>query len=342
MKRTQTDIPRASKEQVLSAAKLGSANQVRFLVSNFYMAQEMRKRADMQLRHLGDKDDPMDLLKYWGDRQADIEKDTHKMLEVFAESRPIGRWMLAQDGVGPIIAAGLLAHLDITRAPTAGHIWRFAGLDPRCEWYGTEKAAKIVSEMFPGKKKLDKDDVMAVASYTKRNVDTLMKFAAFDREGNPQELTSRSLSAALAKRPYCAQVKQILFHFGTCVKKRHNMPLCFYGKLYAQRKAQVVARNFAGEYAERAKTFYTKSAEVKKILAQGKLPPGNLDSQAMNHASKIFTSHLHALMHWDHYGQPPRKPFAIEILGHGDEIMIPDHEMFPGFFEAYYGRSPKR
>ena len=37
-------------------------------------------------------------------------------------------------GVGPVIAAGLLAHIDITRANTAGSIWRFAGLDPTSEW----------------------------------------------------------------------------------------------------------------------------------------------------------------------------------------------------------------
>jgi len=37
-------------------------------------------------------------------------------------------------GIGPVITAGLLAHLDITQAPTAGHFWRFAGLDPTCKW----------------------------------------------------------------------------------------------------------------------------------------------------------------------------------------------------------------
>ena len=38
-----------------------------------------------------------------------------------------------------MIAAGLEAHIDITRAPTVGHIWRYAGLDPTCEWRKGEK-----------------------------------------------------------------------------------------------------------------------------------------------------------------------------------------------------------
>ena len=42
-------------------------------------------------------------------------------------------------GVGPVIAAGLLAHIDITRAQTAGAIWRYAGLDPTSEWKKGEK-----------------------------------------------------------------------------------------------------------------------------------------------------------------------------------------------------------
>jgi hypothetical protein len=33
-----------------------------------------------------------------------------------------------------VIAAGLLANIDIERAPTVGHIWRFAGLDPTVTW----------------------------------------------------------------------------------------------------------------------------------------------------------------------------------------------------------------
>lgn len=38
-----------------------------------------------------------------------------------------------------MIAAGLLAHIDITKAPTVGHIWRFAGLDPTVTWAKGQK-----------------------------------------------------------------------------------------------------------------------------------------------------------------------------------------------------------
>ena len=47
--------------------------------------------------------------------------------------------MKSQYGIGPVIAAGLLAHIDISRAPTVGHIWAFAGLDPTRKWEKGQK-----------------------------------------------------------------------------------------------------------------------------------------------------------------------------------------------------------
>lgn len=280
MKRTSA-IPRASKEQVLSAANL-TAPEIRFIVTNYYDAQEMRKRGDMQLRHVGDKDDaaqkgPAQLLSFWTDTQAALEKDVLKMLEAYAESHPAGAWMLAQYGVGPVIAAGILAHVDIEKAPTVGHIWRFAGLDPSSKWTKGEK------------------------------------------------------------RPWNAQLKQITWHAGQCFKRSSNAADSFYGKLYREHKEIVVARNEAGAYAERAKSFVTKSADVKKTLAEGKLPASNLDAQASRWTTKIFLSHAHAVMYWTRYGKAPPKPFAIAALGHAHEIKIPGIEQFPGFERSYYG-----
>ena len=61
-------------------------------------------------------------------------KTNRRALDVYSNGLVIGRWARSQIGIGPIIAAGLAANIDITRAPTAGHIWRFAGLDPTVQW----------------------------------------------------------------------------------------------------------------------------------------------------------------------------------------------------------------
>ena len=110
MKRAPS-IPRADKEAVLQASRL-TEPEARFAVANYYQAQDMRKRADMQIRHLGDKELPS-VLQYTADSNAIIEHQVQRSLESYAKAKPVGRWMLAQFGIGPVISAGLLAYLAI-------------------------------------------------------------------------------------------------------------------------------------------------------------------------------------------------------------------------------------
>lgn len=134
MKRTR-HYPLAT-EKVLQAENL-TAGELRLLVANYYQAQEMRKRMDMQLRHLGDKQ-PLEISKFASEAFADIEIQIAKALDKLLQN-PVARWIKSQRGIGPIITAGLLAHIDITKAPTAGHIWSFAGLNPEMKWSKGEK-----------------------------------------------------------------------------------------------------------------------------------------------------------------------------------------------------------
>ena len=63
-----------------------------------------------------------------------MEGQIKRALEKYVDNHPVGSWLTSIHGIGPVIAAGLLAHIDIARAPTVGHIWRFAGLDPTTKW----------------------------------------------------------------------------------------------------------------------------------------------------------------------------------------------------------------
>lgn len=134
MKRTK-HYPLSS-EKLLEAANL-SAAELRLLVANYYQAQQMRKSMDMQLRHLGDRQ-PLAISTFAAEGFADIESAIAKAFDKLLTS-PVALWLKKQRGIGPVISAGLLAHIDITKAPTAGHIWSFAGLNPKMEWKKGEK-----------------------------------------------------------------------------------------------------------------------------------------------------------------------------------------------------------
>src|SRR6516165_150269 len=102
----------SSKEKILhrdDLRKVGNifAAELRLLVSNYYQVQEMRKRMDMQLRHLGDKQ-LLDISLAGPDIFGGWEDDIAKTFKKILRDDPVANWVMAQRGIGHIITAGLL------------------------------------------------------------------------------------------------------------------------------------------------------------------------------------------------------------------------------------------
>lgn len=122
-----------------NAAKTLSAQEARFLVDSYYTIQEYRKRTDNQIRALTESGEPCEVLKWFAENNRNLENQVKSALQVYVKHTVLGERLLSVMGIGPVISAGLMAHIDITRAPTAGHIWSFAGLNPEQEWKKGEK-----------------------------------------------------------------------------------------------------------------------------------------------------------------------------------------------------------
>lgn len=121
------------------AAKTLSQDEARFLVDSYYQLQEDRKRANARERQLDGGTEPHEILSWLGTQSATLEKQVIIPLDIYTENHPVGRWAKSICGIGPVIAAGLLAHINISRCPTAGHLWAFAGLDPTKKWLKGQK-----------------------------------------------------------------------------------------------------------------------------------------------------------------------------------------------------------
>jgi len=135
---TLDPLKRLTSDIVKGAATLSNA-EARFLVDAYYMMQEDRKRSYNQERSLVESNEPHAVITWFAEQSELLEKQVSRALDAYSAAHPVGEWMREIDGIGPIIAAGLLAHIDITKAPTVGHIWRFAGLDPTTKWGKGEK-----------------------------------------------------------------------------------------------------------------------------------------------------------------------------------------------------------
>lgn len=133
-----SSIARMSRD-IAKAAQTMTEDEARFLVDAYYQMQKDRIRAGNQMKALERSGEPNAVLAYLGEQSRILEQQVKRALDAYSAHHPCGAWMREQKGVGPVIAAGLLAHIDIYRAPTVGHIWSFAGLNPKAVWKKGQK-----------------------------------------------------------------------------------------------------------------------------------------------------------------------------------------------------------
>lgn len=192
IKRLNKDLRKAAKEL--------TANEARFLVDAYYQMQRDRIRAAHQARTLEEAGEPNLMLGWLFDNTAVLERNIKSALGAYSQHNPVGKWAESIIGIGPVISAGLLAHIDITKAPTVGHIWRFAGLDPTVVWKEKTKrpwngALKrlcwIIGESFT-KQSGHKDDFYGKL-YLQRKVQEEAKNANLDfKEQAAKSLTEKN------------------------------------------------------------------------------------------------------------------------------------------------------
>lgn len=115
------------------------SNSARLVVDAYYTLQENRIAFSAQARELEKENSPHELVAFMAHNLQIMEKALKYPLERFAASTVAGEWALKQYGIGPVLAAGLAAHINIAKAPTAGSIWRYAGLDPTQTWEKGQK-----------------------------------------------------------------------------------------------------------------------------------------------------------------------------------------------------------
>ena len=112
-----TTAAKLGKDLKLASGHLGK-DEGRFLVQQYYTVQENRIAAQHQARKLQEANKPYDLIKYVSSQMALIEFQIKNSLDIWTNNQKVGVWLRSIKGIGPVITAGLIAHLDIEKAPT--------------------------------------------------------------------------------------------------------------------------------------------------------------------------------------------------------------------------------
>jgi hypothetical protein len=116
-------------------------NEARYLVDTYYTIQKARIRNVLQAKGLdrdakkqGNEPEPHEAIDRFASDFAIQEENIKRVLGYYVDSHELNWFFMNTLGVGPVLAAGLLAHIDIKQCPTVGHIWSFAGLNPTVAW----------------------------------------------------------------------------------------------------------------------------------------------------------------------------------------------------------------
>lgn len=129
-----SEFARITSDLLKTAGSL-SDDSIRYLVDTYYQAQEWRKGTANQVRAAAEADEGDAALLRASAGYFDFwENEVRKVFLPFAEEHAVGRWAMAQVGIGPVLAAGLFAHIKLDKAPCVSSVWRFAGLDPTSTW----------------------------------------------------------------------------------------------------------------------------------------------------------------------------------------------------------------
>ena len=283
--------------------------EARYLVDTYYQMQDYRISTSNQGRSMGKDEEPHITLDFFKSQMTTLENQVRTVLNTWTDTEPLGVWAKSITGIGPVIAAGLLAHIDIEKAPTVGHIWRYAGLDPTVEWGKGEKrpwnaSLKVIcwkaGESFVKVSNNDKD-VYGHYYADRKDYENRRNDAVY-------EVDTKIVKGAMAdpnKGAYIIRDDEMISAY------------LIEGKWY-------VGGNAKAAYDVLRRKKIGRDTDAYKSYSIGKLPPAHIHARAKRYAVKLFLAHYHETGYKLHFKTEPPAPYPIAILGHGHRIAAPN------------------
>lgn len=134
-----TEVERFKLKDAMDSIVSMSEQEVRLAVSTYYQLQEYRKSSANQLRTLVEGEKNSEFMEFIFKQMKMMERTANNVMKAWAEHNTVATWSMSIAGIGPVLSSGLSAHIDITRAPTVGHIWSYGGVNPTMEWKKGQK-----------------------------------------------------------------------------------------------------------------------------------------------------------------------------------------------------------
>ena len=323
----------------LKAARAGKtlqANEARILVDTYYTIQEHRKSAYNQVRSLREAGESAEVLEFFASTHEALERKIVSVLDAYTKEHEVGKWVRGIVGVGPVLAAGLLAYIDIEKAPTVGHIWRFAGLDPTTRWEKGQKRpwnARLKLLVW----KLGESFVKQVNNPNDYYGKLYAERKAYEWRKNLQGEYGEQATEAITKRNFGSETLAFQWYSASYAVPPGTL---YSGEVPSLPKAatpkellklrEAIAAAIRSEDAAAAEQLQERFNQLQHN-GQGvaMLPPAHIQARSKRYAVKAFLADLHHVWYETHYGTPPPLPYPLVFQGHAHLRVPPAHDCQP-------------
>lgn len=345
-------IQRLTKD-LKNAAKLLTRQEARYLVDSYYQLQDVRKVTTNQVKGMlrpvegqPQPPEPCDVLLWFQDQSESMENQIKRALEAFALSHREGRWAYSITGIGPVIAAGLLAHIDIEKAATAGHIWRFAGVDPTLVWNKGEKrpfnaSLKVLfwkigqsflknsgrEDCVYGKLLLERwayERAKNVSGALADQANEKLKKFKINQKTEAYAWYSGQYSKDIAKR-FIERDMDFSINNVRQIPKIQELIQWGAGTLPADKVDRYSMSLHNAGLDEYIGTYNANEPFDPRFVGTPMLPPAHILQRACRYATKVFISHFQHVSWETRYNKPPVRPYVLDhIPGHVHFIAPPN------------------
>lgn len=287
-----SSVTRLSRD-LAKAAETMTTQEARFLVDLYYQMQDQRIRVHAQIREMAKIAEPHSVFGWLADQSETLENQIKRALGRFVSKHEIGPWLTATCGIGDVIAAGLIAHIDIEKAPTAGHIWSYAGIVPGQVW---EKGQKR-----PWNADLKRLTYLIGESFVKLQANENSYYSKIFADRKAQEWR-KNLAGEFSSLA-TASLEKKNFGDDTFAKKWLTGMYCGIDTT----KSPMVGIDA------------TPDRPGIKML-----PPAHVHARARRYAVKLFLAHFQQRWFEIHFGRPAPLPYPIAHMGHA-HVIEPNH-----------------
>ena len=324
-------------------------DMIKMLVSTYYEQQKARIALRNRMRAIesGEKKGNMNICNWLLKGHAVMEAGCKQTLELILRNSEVGQWLLQITGIGPVIAAGCLAHFNIEGRQYASQFVSYAGLNdnntPFIGRIGAEKAMKQVMAQFPEEVEAGEfTDDMAI-EFTR----IIGRRFEYVREHGFDEATGKwnkaQMIASAAKIPYNAALKMLMWKIGQSFFMNCHNPKSLYGAIYVDRKIYETEKNNRLEYKEQAEKALSTKSYGKDTIAygeysQGRLPKQHIDMRARRYAVTKFVCHLFEEMFRVHNNKPAPIYYILAQDPTRHQDVLPPEIPYTRYFD---GETPK-